>query len=58
MKGKTMAKCIIKEGADIAELRRIMRKRGYTLRTYKQADGTVKYTLRKKTYHYKPKEEL
>ena len=53
-----MAKCIIKEGTDLAELRRTMRKRGYTLRTYKQADGTVKYTLRKKTYHYKPKEEL
>ena len=53
-----MAKCILKPGADIQQVRRTMRKRGYTLRTYKQADGSVKYTLRKKTYHYKPKEEL
>ena len=52
-----MAKCILKPGADIQQVRLEMRKRGYTLRAYKQADGTVKYTLRKKSYHYKTKEK-
>ena len=52
-----MARCTLKEGADVQEVRRIMQKRGYTLRAYKQADGTVKYTLRKKSYHYKTKEK-
>lgn len=54
---KIMARCTLKEGADVQEVRRTMQKRGYTLRAYKQADGTVKYTLRKKSYHYKTKEK-
>jgi len=45
-----MAKCIINPDADVQTVRRIMQKKGYTLRAYKQADGTEKYTLHKKKY--------
>ena len=47
---KVMAKCIIKEGVDVEVLRGLLRKKGYTLRAYKQPDGTEKYTLRKKKW--------
>ena len=43
-----MAKCIINPDADVQTVRRIMQKKGYTLRAYKQADGTEKYTLQEK----------
>ena len=52
-----MARCFLKEGADVKEVRKEMKRKGYTLRVYKQADGTKKYTLRKKTYHYRKEEE-
>lgn len=50
-----MAKCIINPDADVQTVRRIMQKRDYTLRAYKQADGTEKYTLHKKKYVKKNK---
>lgn len=45
-----MAECILKEGADVEEVRREVRKKGYVLRAYKQPDGTYRYTLRKNIY--------
>ena len=45
-----MARCIIKKNADVEELRRRAKAKGYILRSYRQADGSYKYTLRKNTY--------
>ena len=52
-----MANCIIKPGADIRQIRREMKQRGYILRTYKQPDGSCRYRLRKNTYLYRKEEE-
>ena len=40
----------MKQGANIAQIRKYYKKKGLILRVYHRPDGTVKYTLRKNTY--------
>ena len=45
-----MAKATLKTNADIREVRRDLKRKGYILRAYKQPDGTYRYSIRKNTY--------
>ena len=45
-----MSRCIIPAGTDVKALRKQLKKSGFVLRSYKQPDGSVRYTIRTNTY--------